>query len=167
MTKHDTWVFLKIPSPFDEILPLFPQGLPMRDPFPMVWVPNECGTNDAVWMVDHSRLDYPQAIALSDLISDRTGTSSADLLVHGMGINHKWVEKMEGGAECYSRTCELIEFLELHPIPTNKELIAFLSDQEDRWNKGNEQPHPLPNHWSEYDVRLLTASVIERFNNLY
>lgn len=102
----------------------------MRDPFPMVWVPNECGTNDAIWMVDHSRLDYPQAMALSDLISDATGTSVSDLLKHGMGINHKWIERMEGGAECYTRTFELIEFLELHPAPTTEELLAFTNEQK-------------------------------------
>ncbi|RAM49457.1 MAG: hypothetical protein C6Y22_22140 [Hapalosiphonaceae cyanobacterium JJU2] len=139
----------------------------MRDPFPMIWVPNELGSNDAIWMIDHSRLDYPQAIALSDLISDATGTSVSDLLKHGMGINHKWIEKMEGGAECYSRTYELIEFLELHPIPTDEQLIAFLNDQKCRWNTGNEQPRPLPQRWTEYDARLLTASAIERFNSLY
>ncbi|TFI53093.1 hypothetical protein BLD44_017260 [Mastigocladus laminosus UU774] len=167
MSKHDTWVFLKTPSPFDEILPLFPKGFPMRDPFPMVWVPNECGTNDAIWMVDHSRLDYPQAMALSDLISDATGTSVSDLLKHGMGINHKWIERMEGGAECYTRTFELIEFLQLYPVPTNEELIAFLKDQEQRWIIGKDQPRPMPSHWNEYDARLLTALVIERLNNLY
>ncbi len=57
---------------------------------------------------------------------------------------------MEGGAECYTRTFELVEFLELHPAPTNEELIAFLKDQEQRLITGKDQPHLMPSHWKEY-----------------
>jgi hypothetical protein len=163
MTIHDTCVFLKSGSPYDPIKYLFPQGLPMRDPFPMLKGKSPDGSLIVLWVVDSLRLNYDQFNALAHLIASHCNASIADVLDEttkngGFAINEEWVEHTEVGAEGYARTMELKAFLESKPQDAQA-LKEFNAAQIERWVDGDTEPPPLPTSIEEIDPNLRTPEL--------
>jgi len=138
----------------------------MRDPFPMDKAKHD---PRALWIVDTERLTLQQFNALASIIAAHYGVDGDDciddVLTHaGFGIDSRWIEQMEVGAEGYQRTLELKEFLETHPNPsTESAKLAyrdFHADQVNRWINGNEIPPPLPSAIDEVDPQLLTPELL-------
>lgn len=165
MTIHDTWVFLKTPSPYDSIKYLFPQGFPMRDPFPTAKGRDIDGSPVALWIIDHSRLDDKQYNALVYLIADHFNSSIAEVSNEatrrgGFAINDKWMDRMEVGAEGYARSMELKAFVESDHTRSVERFKEFLADQLERWVNGNTEPPPLPTSIDEVDPNLRTPELM-------
>ena len=59
MSKHDTWVYLVEGNPFEPIQHLFPEGFPMRDPFPLGFSERD-NKHFALFVMDSCRLDDEQ-----------------------------------------------------------------------------------------------------------
>lgn len=165
MTKHDTWVFLKTPCPYDAIKPLFPRGFPCRDPFPMTAAQGEA---IALWVIDIERLTPQQTYQIANVIAQKNNADIDEVMdeaiaARGFGLSDEWIENMEVGPEGYARTMELKEFLEAQPtVPTPKAKQAyreFVDSQIERWIDGDEIPPPLPATIDEVDPNLLTPEL--------
>lgn len=165
MTKHDTWLFLKTPSPYDQIKELFPLGFPARDSFPMASATLPTGEKIALWVVDVNRLSTEQFAHLAFVIAQRfsvTIDEVADeaLANGGFGLDHEWVEKMEIGAEGYARSCEWVQLLESHGgSPPLSAVRLFFKAQVQRWIEGDEMPPPLPQSIEEVKPSLRTPEL--------
>ncbi len=163
MTKHDTWVKLKPGSPYDPILDLFPDGVPMRDPFPLERVTVN-GEQVALWVVDFERLDPAQANALAELIASHRGAEAVEVIQEaflrgGFAMPSGWVESMECDAEGFQRTKEIADFFETAPQPPSKAAWQeFYNSQHERWIDGDEQPPPI-NSIDDIDPRLRTPEL--------
>lgn len=162
MSKHDTWVFLKTPSPYDAIKPLFPNGFPMRDPFPMTKAQREA---IALWIVDLDRLNNQQLQALASVIAERCGVLVEEVIDeaianNGLAINHDWVEKIEVGAEAYARSKEWADFLVSHAEnPSIDQVRVFMADQIARWVNGDATPPPVPTSINDVPDYLRTPEL--------
>ncbi|MBD1939100.1 hypothetical protein [Microcoleus sp. FACHB-68] len=168
MSTHDSWVFLKTGSTFDELAPIFKQGMPMRDPFPMSVSEGDDGEPIALWMVDNDRLSPIQELNLVHSLAKKWQITPEQARVNveqygGFSIAHSRVERLVGGAECYQRTKELLDFMER--VPKNNTALAadawaeFITDQFRRWVYGNEVPAPLPQDFKDYDPRIQSAEL--------
>lgn len=175
MTTHDTYIFLATPSPYDPIKPLFPQGFPMRDPFPM-GAANADGQTVALWLVDldKNRLSDLQFDALGHCIADHVGATILEVVIEarergGFAIDSRWVERMVVGPEGYARANELTNFLAEYAQPTTEAITNFHLDQQARWIDGREIPPPLPQTIEEVPVQLrspeLAAAIQQNWVN--
>lgn len=152
MTDHDSWVRIASGNPFEKILHLFPDGIPVRDPFPMEMGQTNTGEKNALWTIDLKRLDEDQEDAIAETIAIFKNATAQEVLdqaiAHGgFGLDYRWVIDLTVGPEGYARSLELREFLNNNPPgPTRslKVLKAFNQDQIERWIKGDEVPPPLP-----------------------
>lgn len=167
MSKHDTWVFLKTPSPWDSIKHGFPHGFPMRDPFPMVKVTNPAGEPVALWIVDMARLSDAQFDMIAFLLADRNNCEVEEILdqavsAGGFGIDNEWIEKIEVGPEGWQRGKELAEFLESNPKSNRRAAMhEFHSNQIARWIEGDETPPPLPLSIDEVEPHFRSPELAE------
>jgi hypothetical protein len=173
MSIHDTWVKLSPASPYDRIMHLFPQGIPMRDPFSMAVskaIDPVTGSPATLWIVDMERLTGEQFEALAATIATGCDARTSDVIDEateqgGFAIRYEWVVDMEGGAECFRRTQELADFLEAAPERgTPAASIAwkeFVNDQRRRWIDGDEIPPPLPERIEDFDPRMRTPELKE------
>ncbi|HLO88727.1 MAG TPA: hypothetical protein VK203_27485 [Nostocaceae cyanobacterium] len=156
MTNHDTWVRLKPGNPLEPLAYIFPEGIPMRDPFPM-----ERGKDGTVlWIIDSERLYVAQVNAICNLIAEIKKVDKDDVMHEcmangGLAIAHEWVDldSMSGGSECYQRSQEFLNFLESHQEPTTEQWQEFYKGQIARWIEGDEQPQPI-NSMADIDPRL-------------
>ncbi len=166
MTKHDSWVYLIPQSPFEAIAGHFPDGFPVRDPWPATIV------GDAtLWHVDLERLDNFQVFALAEIFAINRGLTTDEILdgiqqSNFIGIDNRWVDRLEVGPEGMQRTLEIAKYFEKHPESTSEQWQAFLTDQQRRWIDGNEQPPSVPQTIEEIDPRLRTleleAAIVNR-----
>ena len=104
MSKHDTWVHLIPNSPYKSIEHLFPEGFPMRDPFPMEIAQNTENEIVSLWIVDLSRLNDEQREAFATVLAEEFNVSAQLVLEEakregGFAMNHAWIDSMWGGAE--------------------------------------------------------------------
>lgn len=163
MTKHDTWVYLKPGNPFQEILHLFPDGIPMRDPFPLERANGEFA-GVALWIVDLDRLKSSQAVAFTKCIARHLQVSEMEVLQEanlkgGFAVSNQWIERMNCGPEGMQRSKELVDFLETAPQPPSENaFIEFYNDQHRRWIEGNEEPPPIETI-EDVDPRLQTPEL--------
>lgn len=176
MTRHDSWVHLRGGSPYEYLLQLFPKGFPVRDPFPMHTGKKRNGAVVSIWAIDIERLDKYQRQVVANAIAIQAGVDPAEVLeeaiAHGsFGLDEKWVECLEVGAEGYARLLELRKYLLANPLltkSTSQAMRDFMDDQIKRWIKGNEIPPPLPTKVKEIpeDLRSpeLEAAILR--NNL-
>ena len=146
LSKHDSWVYLVEGSPYDEIKSMFPEGFPVRDPFPMDYalVPPDL-LPIPLWTIDYSRLTYAQSETLAKLIGSQCGVDFREVLLEaeakgGFGLERRWAKRLECGAEGVQRTRELADFLKVNQEPTAEAWDKFFSDQFEHWIKGNEIP---------------------------
>lgn len=159
MSIHDTWVRLNPDSPFQEIEFLFPEGLPMRDPFPMEFSQTHGGQPVALWVVDLARLSDEQIEALAGVIARSNGQLAETILEDckargGFFVNDTWVASMSGGAENYRRTLELLDRrIDLEQINL-EELNEFYAQQYRDWIVGDRVPEPMPEKYEDVDPRL-------------
>lgn len=146
MTDHDSWVGLHPNSPYEALISLFPNGFPVRDPFPMYTGVKQQGKNVALWSIDLDRLEIEQCEAIASAIAAQHGADPEEILNEAIdcgffGLDEKWVRTMEMGAEGYARTLELRAFMLAHP-EMNKEtadaMRLFMEDQIERWVEGDE-----------------------------
>ncbi len=172
MSKHDTWVRLKPNSPYKSIEHLFPEGFPMRDPFPMEVGRNAEGEIVPLWIVDIDRLEEIQMTALSVTIARGCNTTpdiviSEALEKKGFSISHVWVDSMCGGAENYRRT---IEFLDSEKqIEVGKNAIAwerFYQQQLNDWINGDRIPEPMPASYKDIDPRMKTPQLEKAYKQI-
>lgn len=166
MSKHDTWVFLISPSPYDPIKCYFPKGFPMRDPFPMSTAAMASGGELAVWIVDIERLTELQFNSFTNLLANSLGASTDEIVDEalrygGFAMNGRWIERMEVGSEGYQRTKELGTFLESNPSPTPEAIGQFYTNQLQRWVEGDETPPPLPQTIDEVPEQLRSPELTE------
>ncbi|MDZ7992045.1 MAG: hypothetical protein RM022_014830 [Nostoc sp. EfeVER01] len=170
MTKHDTWVKLKPDTPYEPILDLFPDGLPMRDPFPLEKAMHE-GKVIPLWIVDLKRLNDIQANALAQLIALLSGAASEAVMQEaiakgGFGMGEGWIESVLCDAEGIQRSKELADFFETAPQAPSKEAqnawANFYNSQHERWIEGEEVP-PAINSIEDVDPRLRTPELERAF----
>ncbi len=165
MSKHDTWVRLYPNSPLSNYLHLFPQGIPMRDPFGFEYVRDRNGELVCLWIVDLNRLTAEQADAIASEIASSFGVEASAVKQDayengGFAINGAWIASMACGAEGMQRTKELADFLETAPQPPSMEAMdQFLNSQQRRWIDGDETPPPLPRKLQDIDPRLVTPEL--------
>ncbi len=78
-SKHDTWIELKSEAYLDRISEFFPEGIPMRDPFPMFFFPlEETEKSISLWVTDNSRFSPQQIEGLAYLIAEKNQKTSAE-----------------------------------------------------------------------------------------
>jgi hypothetical protein len=165
MTKHDSWIYLVPQSPFDAIADYFPDGVPVRDPWPATIV------GDAtLWQVDLERLDNLQVFAFAEIFAINRGLTRDEILdgiqqSNFIGIDNRWVDRLKVGPEGMQRTLERAKYFEKHPESTSKQWQAFMSDQQQRWIDGNELPPPMPQTIDELDPRLRTPEIEAAIKN--
>lgn len=165
MTKHDTWVKLIPGNPLERCLHLFPDGIPMRDPFAMQHQRGNNGEAIAIWVIDLERLDRQQLTAVVEAIASQFDADPGEVMAEGarrggFALNGAWIASMECGAEGMQRTKELADFLETAPQPPSvKAFNNFVNDQKRRWIDGSEVPPPLPTSIEEVDPRLVTPEL--------
>lgn len=168
MSKHDSWVHLKTPNLYEEIKHLFPHGFPVRDPFPMAYGRKENGDIVPLLHIDLDRLTSSQVSAITKQIATQNNCSAEEVLSeaiisNGFGLDGKWIERLEGGAECLQRTKEALAFSESNPNPETPEgqraYAEFFADQQRRWIDGDETPPPLPLNIEEVDSELRTPEL--------
>ena len=168
MSKHDTWVELITPSPFDPIKHFFPQGFPMRDPFPALIAGED---NDPIWIMDMNRLEEAQVNAIANQIAYACGEPveaiiSVALEMGGFGIKHCWVQKMYGGAENYQRTLEFALLNEQYPDPTIEQWQGFMEQQYNDWIDGDRTPDPLPEKFEDVHPLMQTPELEQHYKQV-
>ncbi|NJK46995.1 hypothetical protein HC931_01140 [Candidatus Gracilibacteria bacterium] len=159
MTKHDSWVYLVPQSPFEAIANWFPNGFPVRDPWPAVMM-----GDSSIWQVDLERLATSQVWAFAEIFAINRKLTRDEILdgiqqSNFIGIDDCWVDRLDVGPEGMQRTLELANFLEVHPEYTPDQWQEFMADQQRRWIDGNEQPPPMPQTIDEVDPRLRTPEI--------
>jgi hypothetical protein len=156
--NHDSWANLKVDSPFEPILEKFPNGMPLRDPFPSIFVvdPNT-GISVTAWEIDLSRLDFNQSYSLAAMFAGID--NYADAIKQGIALNNNWIESVRVGVEGFNRALEFAAFLESVPNPEVEDLQDFLVDQEERWVRGFEVPDLSKIPSETVDVRALSDKV--------
>lgn len=162
MTDHDSWVLLSPGNPYEPILYLFPDGLPVRDPFPMEIAQTKTGKDVALWTIDSERLDDDQIDAIALTIASFKNADVQEVVDEaiaqgGFGLDNRWVIDLATGSEGYARTLELREFVRNNPPGTKQALQAFRAfyqDQLVRWVEGDEVPPPLPESIDEVPEEL-------------
>jgi hypothetical protein len=163
--KHDSWIHLVPQSPFEAIAAHFPDGFPARDPWPAVMM-----GDSSIWQVDLDRLSTVQVFAFAEIIAIHRKLTTEEILdgiqqSKFIGIDDRWVDKLDVGPEGMQRTLELAEFLEGHPEFTSEQWQEFMTDQQRRWIDGNEQPPPMPQTIEELDPRLRTPEIEAAIKN--
>lgn len=163
--NHDTWAALKPDSPFEAIVDKFPKGIPLRDPFPSIFlVDSQSGVSIVAWEIDLTRLDFNQSYCLAAMFA---GVDNyADAIMQGIALNNQWIESVKVGVEGFNRALELAAFLEFVPNPQVEDLQDFLLDQEERWVRGFEVPDLSKIPEEAVDVRALSDKVKEFYYHL-
>lgn len=175
MTKHDSWVFVKANSPYEPIKHLFPEGFPVRDPFPLEYAKTPDGTF-ALWSIDVPRLSSRQRESLVNLIAQRCGTSPENVIAemvsdNTLNMSHHWVEKIECGVEGITRQNELVQFQSRKFDSPEAEYFAFVEFKEQQyrdWIHGKKEPNPFPKSIDEIPANHRSKEVEEiiRMHNL-
>lgn len=161
MTKHDTWVRLREGTPFDSYQHLFPNGIPMRDPFAMGWGDNG-RESMPLWITDMERLSSQQCDAIAAVIAAVCHATPQEVFKEaletgGFGIRNQWIGDIRVGPEGLQRGKELADFMDSVPMPPSAEAwMEFVSDQRRKWIDGDEVPPPLPETLEDIDPRLRT-----------
>lgn len=176
MSNHDSWVSVTESSPYKTLLGLFPNGFPVRDPFPMYSGKKKNGETVALWAIDIERLNMDECEAIALAIALQKGADPDDVLEEAIeagsfGLDDKWVVGLEIGAEGYARTLELREFMLTHPSmteSTSQAMRDFVQDQIERWIDGDEVPPPLPVSIDEVpkELQSLELEAAIKRNNL-
>jgi|GEM_PF-4571602 hypothetical protein len=165
MSKHDTWVQLISNSPFETILGLFVEGaIPVRDPFPIERIYKDNGEHIALFVTDGQRMTQSQINAFGKLYSETNKTTFQEVMVdytllNGFLIDHKWIDSMRCGPEGFTRSKELLDFLEINTESFSYEVYnTFYQEQYDRWINGEAEPSPI-NSIEDIDPRLRTPKL--------
>lgn len=171
MSIHDTYVTLKPEFPFQDIEHFFPEGLPMRDPFPMEFSQTPDGQPVALWVVDLHRLNNEQIKAFASLMAARHDVSIETILEDcekrsGFFVNDTWVNSMSGGAENYRRTLELLDRrIDLEQINL-EELNDFYAQQYRDWIEGDRVPESMPENYEDIDPRLKSPKLEKAYKQI-
>ena len=168
MSKHDSWVGLRKSSPYEALLELFPQGFPVRDPFPMHTSRTTDGKKVALWTIEIDRLNGEQVRAIAYAIAHQKGADPIEVLdeaiaLGSFGLDERWVESLEMGAEGYARTLELRNFMLTNPLitsGTSQAMADFMQSQVERWIEGDEVPPPLPTDIDQVPEDLRSPELI-------
>ena len=172
MSKHDTWVHLIPNSPYKSIEHLFPEGFPMRDPFPMEIAQNTENEIVSLWIVDLSRLNDEQREAYATVLAEEFNVSAQLVLEEakregGFAMNHAWIDSMWGGAESYRRT---IEFLDSEAGRENGKNAqaweSFYQQQLNDWINGDRIPEPMSESYDDVDPRMKTPQLEEAYKKI-
>ena len=169
--KHDSWVFLIDNSPFDSIKPLFPQGFPVRDPFP-IKLATDPNTNESVplWTIDTIRLEQDQLEAIVILMAQVKNVEASLVYEHvqqtqSLGLAHKWVRYLECGIEGITRQNELAKFLEkFDDNPSQSVYREFIEQQIRDWVEGNKKPSTYPRSIEEIHPSLRSSELEKAIN---
>ena len=144
MSKHDSWATLKPHPAFDKVKHLFPNGVPLRDPFPAIVVQEKL----AGFIIDHHRLDSEQFIALIEAIASKNATTFSEVndefnKFGQIGIHIDSIKMIQTGKEGFVRSLEALKFFSevARKSPgSSQRLNTFISNQIARWVDGDEQP---------------------------
>jgi hypothetical protein len=166
MTKHDSWVILREGSPFDQIKYLFPNGFPVRDPFPLE-VGDAGNKNVPIFAIDIDRLDSNQLAKLALLIAANNKVSIEEITRYivstgYLGIASHWVKKLWCGDEGIARQVELADFFEKNE--DDETFIEFYDRQYRDWIDGDKIA-PKINSIDDVDPRLRTPELENHFKN--
>jgi hypothetical protein len=146
MSKHDSWVYLAAHSPFEDIAERFPEGFPVRDPFPMVLQQTRSGSVIPCWTFDLHRMSSTQVVLVASVFAGvrkmEIETAIANLRTEGAHLSYRWVESLECGPEGRARTSEIREFFAAYPDPLPSELLNFYETQKQKWVEGTAKPEP-------------------------
>lgn len=168
MSKHDSWVRLRKSSPYEALLELFPQGFPVRDPFPMHTSRTTDGQKVALWTIEIDRLNGEQVRAIAYAIAHQNGADPIEVLdeaiaLGSFGLDERWIKSLEMGAEGYARTLELRNFMLTNPLitsGTSQAMRDFMQSQVERWIEGDEVPPPLPTEIDEVPEDLRSPELV-------
>jgi hypothetical protein len=140
MAKHDSWVYLTYNSPFENIIQIFPDGFPVRDPFPMVLQQTSHGSVVPCWTLDLNRMSSTQVVLVASVFAAARDveieTAIAKLHREGAHLSYRWVESLECGPEGRARTAEIREFFAAHPDPLPSELLRFIRSPKANMGRG-------------------------------
>jgi hypothetical protein len=146
MPKHDSWVFLVCNSPFENVVSLFLEGFPVRDPFPMVLQQIQDGSVIPCWELDLVRMSSRQVVYLAAVFAEARDLeiegAITKLRTEGAHLSYRWVESLECGPEGRARTAEIREFFAAYPDPLPSQLLNFYKLQKQKWVEGNGRPKP-------------------------
>lgn len=144
MSKHDSWVYLTQNSPFQEIVEIFSEGFPVRDPFPMVLQQTQGGSVIPCWTFDLHRMSSHQVVLLASVFATHkqmeVEAAIIDFQSNGANLSCHWVERLECGPEGRARTAEIREFFAAYPDPSPAKLLTFYRRQKQKWVEGSAQP---------------------------
>lgn len=117
---------------------LFPQGLPVRDPFPMAKGTLSDGETILLFVVDFLRLDDYQYDAIANLIAQFCKAPLEDVEAEareqgGFAIRIDWVDEVRPGLEGLKRITELVEFKKANPNASAEQWMKFFDDHKRRW----------------------------------
>ena len=157
MSKHDSWATLKPHPAFDEVKHLFPNGVPLRDPFPTVFVGKKLGG----FIIDHHRLSHHQLFNLIKAIASKNNATFSEVddnfkRMGQFGIHVDSIEEIKTGVEGFVRSLEALKFFsEVTPESpgANQRLTTFINNQTHRWIEGDEQPD-LKAAWERFPEHL-------------
>lgn len=156
MSKHDSWVILRPNSPYKSIEYLFPEGFPVRDPFPLLRAKDGAAV---LWLIDIERLDGSQTSAIASILVKKYQVEKSIILADaqksgGFCLNHDWVSQLFCGAEGITRTAEAKEFFD-----SGKSFQDFLEQQERDWIIGNKQPEIILNQLQVFTTENLCITI--------
>ncbi|HLO84899.1 MAG TPA: hypothetical protein VK203_07790 [Nostocaceae cyanobacterium] len=164
MTKHDTWAKLKPSNPLEPIAHLFPNGVPLRDPFPLEYAREaEAVDPTPLVVIDIYRLSPEQKVAIAQIWAIDHTVSHEVVLADaenngGFLLAYSWLESMRAGNEGFGRLKEYADFLDANPDLTLEAWQEFYNSQYSRWIDGDEQPPPI-NSIDDTDPRLVTPEL--------
>jgi hypothetical protein len=161
MSKHDTWAELIDGHPFEQIDYLFPDGYPLRDPFPLMVAQTE-DENIALFVIDIQRLDPEQIDAIAEVLAEKYNITKQEMLEDAkvnpfctFCIQASWIESLSGDAEAYRRNIEFLDYFDgLNGEPTKEQLQSFMRQQKADWIDGNKIPEPMPEKYQDVDPRM-------------
>lgn len=167
MSKHDTFVKLKLGNPFKSVLHLFEdEWIPVRDPWGMCQGKRN-GKTVSLFCIDKDRITKEQEDAIVQIYARNFRVSPSEILKEaekdGITFSFEWVEAMTGETECYRRTLELADFLEAHPEPDEKTYSEFLKQQYRDWINGNRIPEPMPENYEDIDPRYKSPELEQAY----
>lgn len=173
MTRHDTLVKLKPGNPFESVLHLFEDRLiPTRDPWGMLTGRTKDGKSISLFCIDKDRVTNEQRDAIASILAEAYDVPVASILQEadkdGLAFSYQWIEAIYGGAECYRRTIELIDFLELEDR-TGVAMSKFIAQQYRDWIDGDKIPELMPDDYGDIDPRLKSPELeqVYRFNQAF
>ena len=165
---HDSWVYLNPNNPFGDLAQHFPQGIPVRDPFPLSysWFGDEI---IPLWAIDVTRLNNFQIKLLAKTIAKDCQTNTKNILakvfINGvLNFPHKYIGRLRCGFEGLQRIEELKIFRQYYGENVGQtEFSLFVRSQYQNWIQTNRQFSKYPSSpIFEVSINILALKSVKK-----